>query len=159
MKSTDHIELGIDKNFNFLLPAQKNPENTYYKATFSPKHPSIGEKHESTNCYYQSLTSKNVSLIGQNLSGSDPWIRQIAIVIPRTFKDGTHFILPEENGEIFAAIAADGEVSYATEGEVTFERDNSNQTITARFQFKATQNGVLYNVQNGELRLIATGPL
>ncbi|WP_322843649.1 hypothetical protein [Pseudomonas sp. B33.4] len=135
-----------------LKSRREAPAEEYYKAIIDPAHPGIGTPKFSATRKLYFGTEKVFSVIGQHST------EIISFVISRSLKDGTHKI-GGQGSDVQGVMTVASEVLYAQNGEITFNREKLNDSISATFKFEVVHEGKTYQVSEGKLFLLATGPL
>ncbi|WP_085708387.1 MULTISPECIES: hypothetical protein [unclassified Pseudomonas] len=128
-------------------------------AKFAPPMPMVEKKFVADRFTYKALNANTLGLFGLN-SDLD-YLVQIGINIPKSIEDGTHPIAEAQRGVSMSVIAG-GQILHAKGGEITFKRDDKQETISATFKTsvlftfdgQTTEHQVI-----GEAFLNATDPL
>lgn len=150
---------GVDENLKPLpIEVKQRPDDKYFKATFNPAFPPI-LKFKPSEFVYASLTDDKVSFYARALT-EDPLypLKQITFVIDRNLESGTYKFEKDGRGPVVADIIAEGTIFQGGKGKIELFRNKEKKSIKAEFAFKIERKGTIYQV-NGELALLATGPL
>ncbi|UQS16663.1 hypothetical protein [Pseudomonas sp. HS6] len=126
---------------------------------FDPPIPTVEEAFTADRFTYKAMNADTLGLFGKN---SDPdYLVQVGFNIPKATADGRHSIVATGRG-VSMSVLAGGQILHATGGEITFERDNEQKTVSATFKGKVLftyDNQVTEHFIVGKLFLNATDPL
>lgn len=149
----DFTVFGLDENLQPLRTSgEKNTQESYFKAVFTPPTPPFDKFHPSRFKYASNETSVVFSAI-------DDFGARLGILfgMPRDLQSGTYAI-DNDNATVGAMLVVGDLAKRAHEGSITFTRDAQKGTIEGTFHFKVLNRDSEYEVA-GEFYLVKTGDL
>ncbi|RON66138.1 hypothetical protein [Pseudomonas fluorescens] len=148
-------KFGLDEKRQLLrTPDEKNTQESYFKAVFTPSPPPF-DKYDATRFKYESFTVDTVTFYAFDVSEHE--IMGISFNMPRYLTSGTYAIKKDDTS-VGVMLDAGGLWQRGHEGSITFTRDAQKGSIEGTFHFKVIYKGSEYEVA-GEFYLVKTGDL
>ncbi|WP_409316817.1 hypothetical protein [Pseudomonas sp. KCJK9016] len=144
------------------LKAEKLPGDMYYRSAIAPPYGGHKKTFDAQRYLYgvSGPDFTRIYLMGWNMHDPDPTYDELVFEIRSTVKDGTHPVGP--SSEVRASVSLNSNTnqfaSEAKSGTITFQRNETERTITGTANLKVDMDRTTYEFKV-EFHLTANAPL